>query len=530
MSNFSRFAQSALYSDFWERTINASRASAAGATVKKISQRARIHHVYYLLAAFDLCAIGGGIYLTHKLTQLYVESVSVNQNWAGHIKDLSTLGNIAQAVDAPGNDIFDSHDVKTERTRQAAAETEFSAQFEMIKRSLSNVESETLSAALTRVGSAKEDMLVEANLIFQYFTNGQESKAGERMATMDRKYGLLTKAISDAAEIMQGLQAEHFAAQLREAQEVRRFEYLGGTMMLLIVGFVAVFGHKISMTLKRANDERQIAAEQLQTVNENVTNLNVELANNILQLKEAQAEVIRKGKMAQLGQLTATVAHEIRNPLGAIKTSAQLVERKVKDKNLGLEKTLERINNGVSRCDHIITELLDFARSKSLQLKTAPIDTWVQATVEEESKNLPAGVEVSFVPGLAGADAAFDPERMRRVIINLFSNAAEAMVGKGNVKVAVVTQNPKIVVSTKMVSGCVELTVKDNGPGISEENLAKILEPLFTTKSFGVGLGLPAIEKILEQHGGGLRIESKPGEGAAFTAWFPAAEAQSKAA
>ena len=177
MSNFSRFAQSALYSDFWERTINASRASAAGATVKKISQRARIHHVYYLLAAFDLCAIGGGIYLTHKLTQLYVESVSVNQNWAGHIKDLSTLGNIAQAVDAPGNDIFDSHDVKTERTRQAAAETEFSAQFEMIKRSLSNVESETLSAALTRVGSAKEDMLVEANLIFQYFTNGQESKA-----------------------------------------------------------------------------------------------------------------------------------------------------------------------------------------------------------------------------------------------------------------------------------------------------------------------------------------------------------------
>ena len=83
-------------------------------------------------------------------------------------------------------------------------------------------------------------------------------------------------------------------------------------------------------------------------VNESVTNLNVELANNILKLKEAQEENIKKGKMAQLGQLTATVAHEIRNPLGAIKTSTQLVERKVKGKNLGLEKSLERINNGVS--------------------------------------------------------------------------------------------------------------------------------------------------------------------------------------
>jgi signal transduction histidine kinase len=92
------------------------------------------------------------------------------------------------------------------------------------------------------------------------------------------------------------------------------------------------------------------------------------------------------------------------------------------------------------------------------------------------------------------------------------------MVGKGT---DLLTRNPRIRVSTRPAGSNIEIEVADNGPGIAAENLQKILEPLFTTKSFGVGLGLPAVEKILEQHGGGLRIESRPGEGAAFTAWFP---------
>ena len=76
----------------------------------------------------------------------------------------------------------------------------------------------------------------------------------------------------------------------------------------------------------------------------------------------------------------------------------------------------------------------------------------------------------------------------------------------------------------------VRIAVTDNGPGIPEKNLQKILEPLFSTKSFGTGLGLPAVEKILEQHGGGLRIKSKVGEGTQMTAWFPVAQRERKAA
>jgi signal transduction histidine kinase len=293
---------------------------------------------------------------------------------------------------------------------------------------------------------------------------------------------------------------------------------------------IALIEHKrelelanVALSSFNAKLEQRVAerTRELEAANVSVTNLNVELANNIQKLKAAQDENVRKGKLAQLGQLTATVAHEIRNPLGSVKTALYLVERQVEGKGLGLEKQLERINNGIKRCDKIITELLDFARTKSLRQGSASIDEWLQAVVSEEAKNLSPMVQVSGDFGLAGIKVSFDPDRMRRVIINLLSNASEALVGNGKSASEFVTRDPKIVVATRLVSNKIEITVSDNGPGISEENMQRIREPLFTTKSFGVGLGLPEVEKILEHHGGGLRIKSKVGEGAVVTAWLP---------
>jgi NO-binding membrane sensor protein with MHYT domain/nitrogen-specific signal transduction histidine kinase len=281
---------------------------------------------------------------------------------------------------------------------------------------------------------------------------------------------------------------------------------------------------------RRAEAEARAFAEQLQAAHEDVTKLNVELANKIAKLREAQDEIVRKGKLAQLGQLTATVAHEIRNPLGAVRTAAFLIERKVTGKNLGLEQQIQRINNGISRCDRIITELLDFARSARLVCKAVVVDEWLRQVVEEEVKTLPPVVHVSCDWGLGDMTSAFDTDRMRRVVINLLSNASEAMVGKGKDAKEMVTSNPRIHVATRRAAHTIEITVTDNGPGIAEENLQKVLEPLFSTKSFGTGLGLPAVEKILEHHGGGLRIKSKLGEGTAMTAWFPIAQLEKKAA
>jgi PAS domain S-box-containing protein len=268
----------------------------------------------------------------------------------------------------------------------------------------------------------------------------------------------------------------------------------------------------------------------LQTVNDQVTRLNSELSDNIQKLKDTQEEMVKAGRMAQLGQLTATVAHELRNPLAAVRTSAFVLDRKIKGKGLGVEQQLQRIDNGVVRCDNIISQLLDFARTRAAQCKLLELDTWLAKIVEEEAAKLPGIVTIDCTLGLGGLVSAIDPDRLSRCVINLISNASEALAGKDDELSDNASFVPNIKISSSRTARGIEIMVADNGPGISEENLLKIKEPLFTTKSFGTGLGLPAVEKILEQHNGGLEIASMLGEGACFTAWFPINERLEEAA
>lgn len=303
-------------------------------------------------------------------------------------------------------------------------------------------------------------------------------------------------------------------------------------LTVLLAGFRYARERQINIqALTEARDEAVEVQGKLEQVNEDVVKLNQELNQNVTQLREAQDEIIRKGKMAQLGQLTATVAHDLRNPLGAVRTAAFLIERKTKEKGLGIEKPLERISNGVSRCDDIITELLDFARSRELQLETIDLDAWLAGLLQEQAQRLPEAVSLQCHQGLDGREIEIDPGRIQRALVNLWTNASEAMVGaKGDDPSSFSTQDPQIIVSTALTGRGVEISVIDNGPGISDEDMQKIMEPLFTTKSFGVGLGLPSVEKILQQHGGGLQVSSQTGSGTTMTAWFPITQALREAA
>jgi signal transduction histidine kinase len=287
-------------------------------------------------------------------------------------------------------------------------------------------------------------------------------------------------------------------------------------------------------TLKRLDDvehakqfadlariEAENMSEKMGIVNDNMVSMNQELARNMDMLKDAQDALVKKGRMEQMGQLTATIAHELRNPLGAVRTSAFLIERKIKDKGLGIEQQLLRINNGITRCDGIITQLLDFSRTKQLAAREGDLDQWLATTIEEEAKSLPAAVSIQCHLGLNGIQVPFDPDRLQRAIINLIGNASEAMVGNGEDPSRFTVANPQISISSALVGRMIEITISDNGPGISAENLGKIREPLFTTKSFGTGLGIPAVEQIAHQHGGSLEIKSEIGMGAAFTIKLP---------
>jgi signal transduction histidine kinase len=239
------------------------------------------------------------------------------------------------------------------------------------------------------------------------------------------------------------------------------------------------------------------------------------------ELSVAHEEILRKTRMAQLGSLTATVAHELRNPLSAVRIAAFLVRKRLAEQNFNVAGPLERIDNGVVRCDNVISQLLDYSRTGSVQKSEIDLDSWLADTVNETAQSLPPMVEIECTLGLDGRKLNFDPDRMQRVVINLISNASEAMVGRGDTLVETNGKVPRICIQSKMSPRGVEFVVVDNGPGIKPENITKILEPLFTTKNFGTGLGLPAVQNILLQHGGGLEIASREGEGASFTAWFP---------
>jgi signal transduction histidine kinase len=239
------------------------------------------------------------------------------------------------------------------------------------------------------------------------------------------------------------------------------------------------------------------------------------------ELTSAHEEIQRKTRMAQLGYLIATIAHELRNPLSVIRTSVFLIKRKLADKDPTISGPLERINNSIVRCDNVISQLLDYSRTGEMNKLEVDFDNWLAKTIEEVALGLPSMVEIEYSLGLGGHKLYFDPDRMRRVLINLVANASEAMVGTDDIPALTNGQVPRIHIESRMTVRGVELAVADNGPGISLENLAKILEPLFTTKSFGTGLGLPTVQNILERHGGGLDIACTAGSGAVFTAWFP---------
>jgi PAS domain S-box-containing protein len=307
--------------------------------------------------------------------------------------------------------------------------------------------------------------------------------------------------------------AARFECSLKDKSGAQR------SVLVISSGWLTLFKNKTRSAIVSIVDISENA--ELKRINEEILRLNGELASSMQKLKDAQDALVKKGRLEQMGQLTATIAHELRNPLGAVRTSVFLVERKLKDKGLGVEAQLQRINNGVTRCDGIITQLLDFSRTKKLDCRSADLDQWLVHLVEEEVRRLAGCINVACYLGLDASEIPFDPARMERAITNLISNAAEAMVGNGDVPLPDMKEEPTITITTRRVGDVAEIEVADNGPGMSAEVVEKVREPLFTTKSFGTGLGIPAVEQIAIQHGGNLEIFSEQGKGARFVLRIP---------
>ncbi len=230
------------------------------------------------------------------------------------------------------------------------------------------------------------------------------------------------------------------------------------------------------------------------------------------ELQAAQHELVQKGRLAVLGQLTATVSHEIRNPLGTVANALFVMHEMLDVECLAkVERPLALAERSVQRCDGIISELLDFTRRRETQKQPLEIDRWLAETLDEMS--WPVQVRCSRRL-TSGATVQADPERLRRVMVNVITNALQALEEKGG--------NQQVLeISTLQQADRCLIVVRDSGIGIPEAIREHIFEPLFSTKNFGVGLGVPIICNIMEDHGGGVDYQSEAGEGTTVTLWLP---------
>jgi len=217
-----------------------------------------------------------------------------------------------------------------------------------------------------------------------------------------------------------------------------------------------------------------------------------------------QAELLKRERLSALGQLTATVAHELRNPLSAIRNTFVVIEDKAKQQGLNLERLAERIDRSIGRCDRLINDLLDYTRGTTSNPEPIALDAWLKPLIEEQT--IPQGIIVEQDLCAPRATISIDPDRFRRVIINVLENAMQALNDSAQTE-------RRITIRTSDGAYVASIVVEDNGPGIDPDVLPRIFEPLFSTKSFGTGLGLPTVKQIVDQHQGQIEIASEKGSG-----------------
>ncbi|MDR2150178.1 MAG: PAS domain-containing protein [Spirochaetaceae bacterium] len=241
--------------------------------------------------------------------------------------------------------------------------------------------------------------------------------------------------------------------------------------------------------------------------------------DDITEKRSREARLRRMENLASLTTVAAGVAHEIKNPLGSLSIHIQLIQKSIAadtkqyppDQFKTINKYLDVVNEEIDRLNHIVVDFLFAVRPMDMEFKTGNLNALIKELVDFVAFELDAAqIEFRLMLEDTLADIEFDDRYIKQALLNLIKNAIAAM-----------PQGGLLTITTQMHDTEVILTVSDTGIGIPEENMAKIFEPYFTTKTTGSGIGLTLVYKIIREHNGEIMVKSQLGEGSSFIITLP---------
>ncbi len=305
-----------------------------------------------------------------------------------------------------------------------------------------------------------------------------------------------------------------------------RFNFLTQSFLLISVIGLVVFSFltlrdwrggmlKIERGLREMPDDlsNRIDAPPLAELNRislEINRLAENLETNLMRQKSLEKDLAHSEKLAALGRMASGAAHEIRNPLAAMKLKIQLAERSKFDAGK-LEKTFAVLTEEIERLDNIVKKLLEASRPAKLNFSRIKIDDLLKNRLAMIAEKAAANsVEIKFETNDGVPEIEADAEKLTQVFDNLLNNALEAMPDGGILRVNVSTEYEKFIVE-----------IADTGAGVDDGDKARIFELFYTTKDKGTGLGLAISREIVEAHGGKMRFESELDKGAAFFVELP---------
>ena len=234
---------------------------------------------------------------------------------------------------------------------------------------------------------------------------------------------------------------------------------------------------------------------------------------DLTERKRMEEELLRSRRLAAIGETAAMVGHDLRNPLQGILGAAYYLRTKERSKLSEAGKDmLALIDEDVRRSDKIITDLLEYSREIRLEI----VQTDVRSIIKDALGHVKIPKRIRVVESTKSQPTMrLDLEKMRRVFVNIIRNAVDAMPKGGTLTIATIETN-----------GRLQITFSDTGEGMTQDTMRKLWSPLFTTKSEGMGLGLPITRRFVEAHGGSISVESKLGEGSIFTVTLATSESK----